>query len=103
MKLELDVASEPFNGGHVVLRLAKSIFSISREELVELKRAIDSVIAVESKKFSPEGFNILISDREVHVIPRWCGDVNVAFFGGMKIIPLSREDVKEQVVKEVRL
>lgn len=67
MKLELDVASEPFNGGHVVLKLAKSIFSMGREELVELKRVLDSVIAVESKKFSPEGFNILILEKEVHV------------------------------------
>lgn len=98
---EIDTPEEPFNGGHVVIKAGSSVLELSAEELVALKRRIESVIRVEKNKLRPEGFNIYIEGRRVHVIPRWCGDVNVAFFGGLKVVPLSKEDVERIVLSEV--
>lgn len=96
----VEVPPRPFNGGHLVVKLSKPIYEMRFEELATLKKKIDSVIQAEKRELRPEGFNIYISDSEIHIIPRWCGDVNVAFFGGMKVIPQSREDL-ERLAREV--
>ncbi|AAL63625.1 HIT family protein [Pyrobaculum aerophilum] len=98
----VEVAERPFNGGHVVIRLKKSIFELSEAELKRLKGLIDSLIKLEKEEFSPEGFNIYITGEEIHIIPRWCGDINVAFFGGIKVIPLSNDDVKENIINKLQ-
>ncbi|MEZ0318744.1 MAG: HIT family protein [Pyrobaculum sp.] len=98
---KIDIPAEPFNGGHVVVEVNSPVLDLSAEELVALKRRIDSVMLVERNKLRPEGFNIYIEGRQVHIIPRWCGDVNVAFFGGLKIIPMSREDVEKIILSEL--
>jgi ATP adenylyltransferase len=100
--ISAEVPEEPFNGGHVVLRLNKSIFDLSADELIKLKSKVDAIITVEKSKMRPEGFNIHILDREIHIIPRWCGDINVAFFGGVKVVPLSPDDVRRLVIDEIK-
>lgn len=89
----VDVPPEPFNGGHLVLKTDKPVFDLAFSELVVLKQKIDRILATEREKLRPEGFNIYINGDEVHIIPRWCGDVNVAFFGGIKVVPLSNKDI----------
>lgn len=101
LAVSLGVPSEPFNGGHIVLRLNKPIYELSFDELAHVKKIIDRVIQVEKTKIRPEGFNIYISDMEISIIPRWCGDINVAFFGGLKIVPMSSEDVKRVIIDSV--
>jgi ATP adenylyltransferase len=98
--IAVEVAERPFNGGHVVIKLKKPVFELGEGELVALKNVIDSIIKHIKAEFSPEGFNIYIKDREVHVIPRWCGDINVAFFGGIKVIPLAPSDVYKRVIEK---
>lgn len=95
----IEVAEKPFNGGHVVLKLKKSVLELEEGELSILKDVIDKVVRQMKAEFSPEGFNIYITGEEVYVVPRWCGDVNVAFFGGIKVIPLSPRDVYERVIE----
>jgi len=101
VEFSLEVPSRPFNGGHVIVRSQKSVFALKEEELINLKKVIDTLIIVEKYKLKPEGFNIYISEDVVHLVPRWCGDINVAFFGDIKVIPLSRDDV-EKLIKEVK-
>ncbi len=72
---------------------------MAREELLALKKTITAVLSVEKDMLKPEGFNIYITQGEIHIIPRWCGDVNVAFFGGIKPVPLSNEDVWKIIEK----
>ncbi|AET31489.1 HIT family protein [Pyrobaculum ferrireducens] len=96
----VEAAERPFNGGHVVIKLKNPVLELGERELATLKNVIDNVVRYMKAEFSPEGFNIYIKDREVHIIPRWCGDVNVAFFGGIKVIPLAPSDVYERVIEK---
>jgi len=93
--ISVDVPPEPFNGGHIVLRTGKPIFDLTHSELAMLKQKIDKILVAVKEKLRPEGFNIYVNGNEVHIIPRWCGDINVAFFGGIKVVPLSNKDVAE--------
>ncbi|ABL88818.1 conserved hypothetical protein [Pyrobaculum islandicum DSM 4184] len=102
MIVEVDIPPRPFNGGHIIFRVDKPIFDLEFTELAELKKRIDMAIMIEKKKLKPEGFNIHITDTEIHIIPRWCGDINVAFFGGVKVIPLSIDDIRDMIVKELQ-
>ncbi len=95
MKLIVKVPSRPFNGGHLVVEADKSIFTMDEKELVMLKKVLDMLITMEKQKLKPEGFNIYISTTGIHLLPRWCGDMNVAFFGGLKVIPMSRSEIEE--------
>lgn len=101
MDFDIRQPLKPFNGGHVVVALKKHFFSSTREELLEIKRVIDRIILKEKEVFKPEGFNILFKGEEIHIIPRWCGDINVAFFGGIKVIPISPSHVDE-IIKTVK-
>jgi len=93
--LLIEVPERPFNGGHLVIKTDKPIFNMEEKELVTLKKIMDKLIVVEKRKLKPEGFNIYISNGDVHLVPRWCGDINVAFFGDIKVIPISRDYVEE--------
>jgi len=96
----VDVPPEPFNGGHIVLKIDKSIFDLTLSELAMLKQKIDRILVTEKEKLRPEGFNIYINGNEVHIIPRWCGDINVAFFGGIKVVSMSNRDVAKLLEDE---
>ncbi|MEM0369929.1 MAG: HIT family protein [Pyrobaculum sp.] len=101
MFLTVDVATEQFNGGHVVIKLEKSLFELNFKELAYIKNLIDRIILIEKNVLKPEGFNIYISEKEISIIPRWCGDINVAFFGGLKIVPMSSEDVRKIILSKI--
>lgn len=100
MKIAVKAPSRPLNGGHFVVETDKSIFTMDEKELAMLKKVLDTIITIEKQKLKPEGFNIYISAVEVHLLPRWCGDLNVAFFGGLKVIPLSRSEI-EKMAEEI--
>jgi len=100
VKLAIKAPSRPLNGGHFVVETDKSIFVMDEKELAKLKKVLDTIITTEKQKLKPEGFNIYISAVEVHLLPRWCGDMNVAFFGGLKVIPLSRSEI-EKMAEEI--
>ncbi|MFN3803978.1 MAG: HIT family protein [Pyrobaculum sp.] len=70
------------------------------QELVELKKKIEAAVLVMKKRLRPEGFNILLLEDQIHVIPRWCGDINVAFFGGLKVVPMSVEQMSD-IAREI--
>jgi len=99
--ISIEMPDKPFNGGHLVVKAGEPIFNMQEKELVTLKKILDKLIAVEKQKLKPEGFNIYISNSDVHLVPRWCGDINVAFFGDIKVIPISKEDV-EEIIKDVK-
>ena len=98
--VSIEVPDTPFNGGHLVIKADRPVFDMEEKEIVALKRILDKLIAVEKRKLKPEGFNIYISNSDVHLVPRWCGDINVAFFGDIKVIPISRKYV-EEIIKDV--
>ena len=98
--VSIEVPDTPFNGGHLVIKADRPVFDMEEKEIVALKRILDKLIAVEKRKLKPEGFNIYFSNSDVHLVPRWCGDINVAFFGDIKVVPVSKEYV-EEIIRDV--
>jgi ATP adenylyltransferase len=100
VKIAVKAPGRPLNGGHLIVETDKPIFDMDENELTTLKKVLDTIITIEKQKLKPEGFNIYISAVEVHLLPRWCGDMNVAFFGGLKVVPLSRSEI-EKMAEEI--
>lgn len=96
----ISIPQKPFNGGHIIIKLSKPFHELTLQELVELKKKIEAAVLVMKKRLRPEGFNILLLEDQIHVIPRWCGDINVAFFGGLKVVPMSVEQMSD-IAREI--
>ena len=90
----------PVSDGHALLvpkRHVATWFDASSEEQGELIEAIAITKRVIEERYQPDGYNIGINVGEaggqtvfhlhVHVIPRYCGDVDDPRGGVRKIIP----------------
>jgi ATP adenylyltransferase len=80
----------PYNAGHSLVipyRPVGEIEQLANDETIDLWQTVNLTVSALKKAFSPQGFNIginigscagagLPNHLHVHVVPRWCNDVN---------------------------
>ena len=98
--VSLSVPARPFNSGEVMIvprRRVRSMAELTVPELSEIADWIGKIEAVMERVYNPQGINVGLNvdgDRpvEVHVVPRWIGDVNfMPVTAGFRVLPESLE------------
>lgn len=97
----------PYTSGHAMVAPASHVSEIEAldpEELAELMRLVQRVVAALRVVYRPHGFNLGVNLGEaagagiadhlhLHVVPRWRGDTSfMTVSGGARVIP---EDLRE--------
>lgn len=83
----VEPAEKPLNSGHVVFKLGRRIPELSDEELKELSEALIQIVSKIKDVYKPEGYNVLLFEDAVEVVPRWCGDISFNALMGLKTTP----------------
>lgn len=108
----------PYNNGHVMVAPKAhkgSLMELTDAELAEIFQMTRDTVAVLTKAFKPQGFNIgvnmgdvagtsLPSHLHVHIVPRWQGDTNfMPVTGGVKVISETLEETLLTIRKNLPL
>ena len=92
----------PYNNGHLLIAPCRHIpgpDEFSKEEVLELWKALNNSLKALNESLKPDGFNIgvnlgkvagagLESHFHLHVVPRWNGDTNfMPVLAEVKVLP----------------
>ena len=105
--IDLSVPERPFNSGEIVIRPRRDVTALEAltdDELDEISHWLERIESVMERVYNPHGWNMGVTSRydegasrlELHVVPRWGGDMNfMPVVAGVKVLPASVDDTVE--------
>lgn len=94
---EIVPAETPFNSGHVVLKSSKPLAHLADNEVAELAASLKRIVAKIESVYRPEGYNVLLFDDRIEIVPRWCGDISFVALLGLKTTPQTPQMIYESL------